>query len=261
MTIRNFALTYPQLMFQAIESGKSERDLVYLRKAYETAESLFDGLYRGQHVPFIGHVVRTASILLVEQASIEVVGAGLLHAAYTVGCFSDFYHGKATDAHRQEIRQVVGPETELLIFDYDQCSWYQKECVQDHVDHVASYTLHQKNLILMRLANELEDYLDFGMAYRGTFPFRKKIEDYGDKTIKLAHFLGHWQLANELEQVFDAHLSANLPEVVLTNQKTSYQLPALKWLKKSYLEKLQIKGKQFFKNLGWQKEPQIKELV
>ncbi len=261
MNIRNFALTYSQLMSQAIARGKSEQDLVSLRKAYETAESLFDGLYRGQHAPFICHAVRTASILLAEEASIEVVAAGLLHAAYAVGCFSDFYHGKATDAHREEIKRVVGHGTELLIFEYGQFSWYQKECVQDHMDHIASYTQQQKNLILIRLANELEDYLDLGMAYRGTFPFRKKIEDYGDKAIELAHFLGHWQLASELGQVFDAHLNIKLPDIVLTNQKNSYQLPALKWLKKSYLEKLQIKGKQFFKNLGRQKETQIKELV
>ncbi len=261
MNTRNFAITYSQLMSQAIARGKSEQDLVCLRKAYETAESLFDGLYRGQHAPFICHAVRTASILLAEEALIEVVAAGLLHAAYTVGCFSDFYHGKATDAHRQEINQAVGEETELLIFDYDRCAWYEKECIQDHMDHIAGYTEHQKNLILMRLANELEDYLDLGMAYRGDFPFRKKIEDYGDKAIELAHFLGHWQLASELGQVFDAHLKAKLPDVAVTNQKSSYQLPALKWLKKSYLEKLQIKGKQFIKNLGRQKEARVQELV
>ncbi len=261
MTIRNFAMTYPQFMSQAIEFGKSEQDLVYLRKAYKTAERLFDGIYRGQHVPFICHVVRTASILLAEQASIEVIAAGLLHAAYAVGCFSDFCHGKATTEHRSEIERELGKSVELLVFDYNQFLWYQKECVQDHADQLESYGDHEKNLILMRLANDLEDYLDLGMVYRGAFPYRAKIEAYGDKAVELARRLQRFQLAEELQRAFDVHLNADLPAAVLTNQKLSYQLPALKWLKKSYFEKLQVKGKQFFQKLGRSKENQIKEFV
>ncbi len=71
MNVRTFALTYPQLMNQAIDMKLAEEDLFHLRKAYELSERLFDGLYRGQHAPFLCHLVRTASILLAEKVSIK----------------------------------------------------------------------------------------------------------------------------------------------------------------------------------------------
>ena len=253
MKVRTFALTYPQLMNQAIRLKLADQDLIRLRKAYELSERWFDGLYRGQHVPFICHLVRTASILLEEKLSVEVVLAGLVHAVYAVGCFKDFRHGKATSDHRVEVRDELGEEVEQLIFDYDKFPWYRKDCIESHMDQFANYNLREKNLLLMRLANELEDYLDYGMAYRAVFPYREKVVAYGNLAIELANRLGHSQLADELKEVFEINLSSNLPKVVLMNQSSSFQLPALKWLKKSYFEKLRYKTEQFLAGLSGSK--------
>lgn len=259
MTVRNFALTYPQLMSQAQEKKLSDGHITQLRKAYELAERLFDGLYRAQHVPFICHLVRTASILLEEKQSIHVVSAGLAHAAYAAGYFQDMQHGKATPEHRFEIESHLGKETELLVYDYDQFPWYTKKSVQTHLDQFESYSDHQKNLILMRIANEFEDYLDYGMAYRGDFS-QVKSEGYGNQVIELANKLSRRELAEELKQVFESHFNVCLPQIVVTNQKSSFQLPTLKWLKKSYFEKIQIKGKRLIKKIRLPKK-WIKETV
>ena len=250
MVIRTFALTYPQLMNQAIKKGLCETDLAKLRKAYETAEQLLDGLYRAQHVPFICHVVRTASILLEESQPPEVVQSGMLHAAYSVGCFEDSRHGGSSPEHRDELKRKVGSDVETLVFSYENFPWYQRECVLEHLQKFESYDERQRKLILMRLANELEDYLDFGMAYRGVFPYREKIKAYGQEAIELARRLGRQQLADELASVFEAHLSCQLPEMVMTNQPSSFQLPALKWLKKNLFEKLQSKGTELFQKVS-----------
>ena len=249
MTIRNFALTYPQLMNQALRLKLNREEIIYLRKSYEFAAEIFDGLHRGQNVPFICHLVRVASILLEEKLPIEVVVAGLLHAAYAVGCFKDLRHGWATLEHRAEVRDRFGDEVELLIYDYDKFSWYKKECVEMRLNQLETSDNHEKQLILMRLANELEDYMDYGMEYRGVFPYQEKLRAYGAQAIELARRLGREQLADELNEAFESHFNVNLPSIVLTNQRMSYQLPTLKWLKKSYPERLRIRSKEFIQKL------------
>ncbi len=256
MSVRIFALTYPQLMNQAFAKKLNEAEIMRLRNSYEVAERLFDGVYRAQHVPFICHVVRTASILLEENQTIEVVMAGLLHAAYSLGYFDDRRHGKATAGHRAQLQREVGIDVESLVSDYDCFPWYKKEHVCGHLEKLESYSDRERNLILMRLANELEDYQDFGMAYRGIFPYREKIKAYGKEAVELAQRLGCVHLVDELNEVFEAHLACKLPQIVITNKRESFQLPALKWLKKSYFERLQSKGKQLIEEMGKPKKKQ-----
>ncbi|GEM_PF-6074773 len=185
--------------------------------------------------------------------------AGLLHAAYTVGYFQDQRHGSATPTHRKELQASIGEVVEVLVFNYNESTWYKKEHLENYFETVKENNSNIKNLILMRLANELEDYLDYGMVYRGTFPFRERINAYGNLAIELAKRLGHLQLAEELNQVFQIHLDSNLPKIVFTNQSSCFQLPALKWLKKSYLEKLQYKTRKLITQWSGTKN-QIEEL-
>jgi len=57
MAVRTFALTYPQLMNQALAQGIDEEAIGRLHSAYEVAERWFDGFYRGPRSrrPFISH--------------------------------------------------------------------------------------------------------------------------------------------------------------------------------------------------------------
>jgi hypothetical protein len=64
--MRSFALTYPQLMNQAIAAALDTEAVVRLRATYELAERFADGVYRPQGEPFLCHLVRTASIVLAE---------------------------------------------------------------------------------------------------------------------------------------------------------------------------------------------------
>jgi hypothetical protein len=85
--VATYALTYPQLMNQALSCDLSESDLLQLRSAHEFAQLFADGIYRAQDAPLLSHLVRTASILLAERQPVSVVLAGLLHAAYTLQYF------------------------------------------------------------------------------------------------------------------------------------------------------------------------------
>lgn len=68
-----YALTYPQLMNQALSCDLSDSELLQLHRAHEFAQLFADGIYRAQGVPLLSHLVRTASILLAERLLLKGV--------------------------------------------------------------------------------------------------------------------------------------------------------------------------------------------
>ena len=229
MSIRTFALTYPQLMSQALAQGMDTEALGQLRQAYEMAERIADGLYRGQGVPFVCHLVRTASIVLAERQPVEVVTASLLHSAYMLHCFEGCLRSPLTPSMRRQLQQAVPMEVEALVVAYDRLPWRSREAVTKHVEAVGAYSEMTRRLLVMRLANELEDYLDLGMAYRGAFPYRDRIASSGDLKVELARRLGLRVLAEELHQAYAAHLSCRLPARLTRNHAQAYELPRRRW--------------------------------
>ncbi|NJN87055.1 MAG: hypothetical protein HC881_13125 [Leptolyngbyaceae cyanobacterium SL_7_1] len=111
-----------QLLSQLQREGYSDDDLKKIAAAYDLALQLFTGYFRGNGKSFIAHLVGTASILASVQAPIEVVAAGLLHAAYIWGNFGTGQSGKdKAKCHR--IRAVAGWEVESYITNYDAIEW------------------------------------------------------------------------------------------------------------------------------------------
>ncbi len=240
MRPQSFALTYPQLMNQALSGGVSEEDLIRLRRAYELAEELFDGFYRGQGMPFICHLVRTASILLAEKQPIDVVSAGLLHSAYLIGQFEDGVCGRRTVRHREQLVERVGIKVEGLIADYQALPWKSRFTFEELFRKQDTYEVPKRHLLAMRLANELEDYLDLSMAYRGLFPFRERIKDCGPLVIELARRLGLSLIADGLEEAYAAHMNFELPQTVTKGRMNWYEQPERIWQKMNYSEKARV---------------------
>ena len=224
MTIRPFAVTYPQLMNQGIALGFPTEELARLRQAYELAERLFDGHYRGQGVPFICHLVRTASIVLAERQPVEAVAAAMLHAIYLLPRLDGGWPRRPSERRRARLQRQVGADIETLIWEYDRLPWYAAGALETHLTRVVEYPPITRQLLIMRLANALEDHLDLGMAYRGAYPYRERIACTGAQTIELACRLGCDQLAAELEEAFQAHLAGSLPAVLGRGCSGSYAL-------------------------------------
>lgn len=239
MNPQEFALTYPQLMNQAIRQKLTEGELFRLRRAYDLTEELVDGFYRAQSVPFICHLVRTASIVLAEGQPIHVVIAALLHAAYTFGQFEDGICGKAATAHRQKLERVIGSEAESLVYAYDPFLLHGPEILETHLKQCETYDAVKRSLLIMRLANELEDHLDLGMAYHSDSSFHKRVEAYSDQLIVLAEKLGLSVIAQGLQESFQRQLQASgsLPGEVVRNHKNSYEQSERVWQKKSTVQK------------------------
>lgn len=249
MSIRPFALTYPQLMSQAFAQGWDEASLTRLRSGCEFAERAFTGLYRGQGVPFICHLVRSASIVLAERQPVPLVLATLLHAVYMLNTFDQRRFRQPAEAHHQYLRDAVGADVERLIQSYDRLPWYAASALESHLRQLEGYSQSMRQVLLMRLANELEDYLDLAMVYRGTYPFRDRITSLGDLMVELAVRMGSEELASELREAFDAHLKSRLPVVVQRQRRNAYLIPSRGWLAKSPWQRARTESKLLIQRL------------
>jgi len=220
--MRYFAITYPQLMNQAIAAAWQDEALARLRRSHEFAEEMSDGLYRAQGVPFLCHLVRTASIVLAEGQPTAVVSAALLHAAYLLHAFEGSRRVRRRKRHRAEVRQAVGVEVEELIWEYNRLPWYRADALQTHLAEHAHYPESMRRLLLLRLANELEDRMDRAMAY--TPRDRQRLRAVSDSLMpKLAEVLGHRELAAELAEAQAAAASFEPPEAAILAHREGYE--------------------------------------
>ena len=244
--MRDFACTYPQLMNQALARGWNADSLQKLRAAYELALRRFDGFYRGQGIPFICHLVRTASIVLAEDQPAEAVFAALLHSAYMFNLCRNECERKA---RQRELKREVGGAAESLISQYTKFPWRQAGAVRTHLENLETASALSRQILAIRLANELEDHLDLSMAYRGSFPYREWIETQKDFLGELARRLGMPVLAQELGEAMQEHMSASLPAVLLRYQRDAYELPEHIRLRKGFLGRAfsRLKRYLFFK--------------
>lgn len=204
----DFAQTNLQLYRQLRAMDYGTEDIARLAQAYKAGVPMFSGLYRSSGKPFIAHLVGTASILVSRKIDVEVVLAGLLHAAYMVGDMG-FHPGRRQSGRkRKHISQLIGKEAEQLVSVYDTMRWtpgFIRECRSSYTGLPAV----QKKVVLIELANLYEDFMDDGMRYKTSLASGMYADrDVQDDVIALSN-LCHWPaLATLFEQAFDG-LSAN----------------------------------------------------
>ena len=160
-----FAQTNIQLFNQMYDLGYDEQEITAVKKSYELAMILFTGRFRGSGKTFIAHLVGTASILASVRSAPRIIAAGLLHAAYDSGDFGDNKQG-LSPTRREYVRASVGTEVEEYIASYSELRWDQQvaRSIYDKLDSLSQF---EREVILIRLANELEDYLDLGILFCG----------------------------------------------------------------------------------------------
>jgi (p)ppGpp synthase/HD superfamily hydrolase len=207
--MQSYAQTNIQLFNQLQREGYSNAEISCIRNAYKTIMSLFAGCYRLSGKTFIAHLVGTASILSDLHAPIQVVAAGLMHAVYTYGDFG--YGGTGiNNAKRQYIRRAVGEEIEEYIAQYTSFSWNDQtiHTISDRFDELKQI---ERDVLLIRLANELEEHLDFGILYCGNLKYQQYITHNGYLMVDMAHKLGFPTLAIALDKLLKETAVAQIP--------------------------------------------------
>lgn len=207
-------------------TGTSEADRLRVRDAYGLATQLFSGALRPSGRPLLVHVVGTAGILAQLRQPPELVVAGLLHAAYPLGDFGTERSGRrrrATPAKRARVRAVVGPRSEELVHAYPRLPW-SAERIHGWARAPERLEPQERELALVRLANELDENLDLGPLYS------PKWRD-GRETLAaapaLARALRHADLADALEGARRELATARVPAALRgTDAATTRVRPA-----------------------------------
>lgn len=202
-----YAQTNVQLFNQLQQVGYSKDERQRVFEGYEFGIRIFSGLVLPFGKPFIDHLVGTASILASLRVPTELVVAGLIHAAYLHGDFGGFRTG-ATRRNRQRVRRVVGEETEAYVVAYHRLLWTSKKILALH-DTVDELSATDRDVLLIRLANELEHHLDLGALYFARNETERKghqrhIGRHGPLMVTMAERLGQSSLAAEMQATFDS---------------------------------------------------------
>jgi len=205
-----YAQTKIQLFNQLRCGGYSNTELECILNTYELVIRLLTGRYRPSGKTSIAHAVGTASILSSLGVRPEVVAAGLLHAIYIHGDFG----GRATgisDAKRKRVRCAVGKEVEEFVARYESLRWTDQTISAIH-DGLHELGPIDRDVILVRLANELEDNLDWGILYCSNADARRRgTQRMGHTMVGIAAELGFPGLSAELRQAFKATALAEIP--------------------------------------------------
>ena len=211
--MHSYAQTNIQLFNQLQRLSWSARDVQAAVSAYVLAASLVTGRFRPSGKTFLAHLVGTSSILASLPAPPPIVVAGLLHAAYSAGDFGDGTPG-VSDAKRERVRSVAGEEAEAYVFRYQALAWTDQmiRSISGGLDAMAEA---ERGVVLMRLANELEEFLDRGILYCGDRKRRALSDPHRCRLmIEIARRLGFQNLSDELSRTI-AEASAPLPAELL----------------------------------------------
>lgn len=230
-----YAQTNIQLFNQLRRDDYSNTEISCILNAYKLAMCLFTGCFRPSGKTFIAHLVGTASILSSLHLPAKVVAAGLIHAAYASRDFGNGEKG-ISDAKREQIRRAVGKEVEEYVARYKALKWNEKTlpAIRDRLDALAPI---DRDVVLIRLANELEEHLDLGLLYCGDGKHQQYTNHGGHLMVEMAEKLGFPTLAIELARVFKETASAEIP-MELRNQsdrESSFLL-----VPKSYQRRLSV---------------------
>lgn len=208
-----------------MELKLGDQDIARLRTGYDLAERMADGLYRSQGCAFINHLVRTASIVMAHGGSIDQALVAMLHSAYMLDCFVDSRRRGFKPKDRAYLSETVGAEVEEIIWAYHQLGWGDRKSIAAHIENLPSYSAAMRSVLLARLANELEDYLDLAVQYRPNYAYRSRIASFGELCIELADRLDVKDLGQALKKAYDATLSQQIPAIAVREHINAYELP------------------------------------
>ena len=223
-----YAQTNIQFFNQLRSYEYSLADLSLVRDSYELATELFAGRFRPSGKPFLSHLVGTASILASLKVSPVLVAAGLLHAAYAQGNFGAGHLGMYR-AKRRRVRSVVGDEVEKLVVSYGKFLWSEKTVPEIYkaIDRMSN---SDRDTLLVRLANELEDHLDLGALHCANAESRRKhIQSYLHLCVQMAERLDQPVLAEALERAFSETLAVEVPAFLRSGRRKSFVTTAFSW--------------------------------
>jgi GT2 family glycosyltransferase len=160
--------TASQLQDELRGLGYPAEDIAEIGVAADTAATLFGGILRSSGRTFLAHAAGTASALARAGAPATAISAGLLHSAYSHGRFPTVA-GTTLPAQRVWLRRQIGPAAERLVEAYFTVGFDAADGAADDAE-IETMPLDLALLIMIRVANEIDDHLDERAPGRRTLP-------------------------------------------------------------------------------------------
>jgi hypothetical protein len=205
-----YAQSILELLNQLYLDGYGRSDLCLARDAYVLAMGAFTGLARPSGKLFIDHAVGTASVLHLVGAPPAITCAGLIHSIYAHGEMGRWRKG-ISKASRRKVEAVVGAQVEELVAGYSALRW-NRATISAIATEVKAYDAVGRGVVLMHLANEVDEHLDGGVLY---LPDAERRRDADmlllPSLVTMAEELGYPILASELPRVFEETMSSTIP--------------------------------------------------
>jgi (p)ppGpp synthase/HD superfamily hydrolase len=226
LSVAQIPQTHLQLFRQMRGKGYSEAELAMVAKAYLVATELFANRFRPCGRPFVAHLVGASAILVWLKAPIHMVVAELLHAAYQEGDFPSSLEGM-TPRKRKKLTAAIGAEAEALVAAYTVGSRSLTGLLASHARFNEMSTF-ERDILLMQLANELDDYRDFAGNHAANADERiAVIRQCGQHQVEMAEWLGRPELARALRETYADSIAAVAPAPLVSRFANGYAiLPA-----------------------------------
>jgi (p)ppGpp synthase/HD superfamily hydrolase len=221
-------------LFNALRAaGYDDGDVARIKAAHDFVSPLFAGWFRASGKPFIAHLIGTAGTLAALRARPPVVAAGLGHAIYTQGELPAAT-ARSPRLMRARVRRALGDEAEDLIARYSALEW-SAPALPGLRDRLGALGAADREVVLIRLANELDDHLDLAALYCANADARRRQIDSGLRlSVVIAEELGCSELAARLERAFDLTLGASVPDALRTSRAASFAVrPVPMWRRRA----------------------------
>ena len=218
------AQTNLQLFNQLADRDYQETDIARVRDAYVLAMRLFSGLHRSSGKTFVAHAIGTASVLADLRAPAAIVAAAIMHSAYTLGEFGTLRR-KISGRKRERVRAAIGPQAEELAYAYALLPW-NEPTVRALVDARYAAIGRDRDVLLIRLANEVDDFVDLGALYAANWQRRLvAAESFLPLCTQLAERLSEPELGAKIRCVADETCRYARPLLRTIDSATSLLVP------------------------------------
>ncbi len=220
--MKSYALTYPQLMGELLDRGVSQDDARRVARAYDAAVGMTRDLFRPSGASFLSHLIRTASIALAHTGDSTMATAALLHATYALGGTGGAIARLTRRADRGSLRRLAGSPAEEIVFAYDFLPWTEEGALPTHIERHAAYSGPQRQALILRVANELEDQLDAAMCFRAG-GLQESVRRRARSAAELSRALSLPALGGELDAAIDAAATRRVPPHMRTGKTMGYR--------------------------------------
>jgi (p)ppGpp synthase/HD superfamily hydrolase len=188
-----------QLFAQLAEAGWSNDDLNIVVAANRLATDVLGGAFRASGKPFVCHLVGTAGLVARHGGDPPLVAAALLHAAYSHGDFGDLRLGR-TPGRVAAVRRAVGVQVEAHVTAYHRLH-LDEPLVSSLEKRAGNLALFERRVLLVLLANEVDDHADWGIAMLGAQAAWRYRPETTRRLVDIGERAGFEKLAAHLDSV------------------------------------------------------------